>query len=406
LSAFLRFCAQAAAPRSARLVSITSANRTPQGSSVVVARSGRRAALRAWYRLTVADHLRRLSSWLSEAGGHHECVEIRVLGGMRGVVAVKPIARGSEVVRVPRSLLVTLETAIARLAEEQVQVASLELSSKQVPLAVWLLVERRDPRSAFQPYFDALPRSFPRLPIYASPADRALLDGSLAGAMLDRVRADLEADHARLADAVPGFRSIGLDELTWARMCVASRSFQLAVDGSDGPVLVPFVDMLNHERGPNTRWDYDPERQAFSLIALREYRPGDEVCCDYGRKPNTYLLLHYGFCIDNNEADEAVLGLAEQARVRRSSEEPSAQLMLARLRAQYRDEAAVRAALASAAHAGLAPFSTTLAEDEALLAGAGLSIDARNFIVTRIGEKRVLHAWLDLATSGPAELFR
>lgn len=354
----------------------------------------------------VVGYLQRLSSWLVEAGGHHEGVEVRELGEMRGVVATRPIPRGSEVVRVPRSLLITLQTALGRLEERQVRVAELELSSKSGPLAVWLLVERSDPGSVFQPYFDALPQRLPRFPINAASADRALLDGSLAGAMLDRLRADLEADHARLVAGVPMFRSLGLDELVWARMCVRSRSFGLGIDGRDATVLVPFVDMFNHERGPNTRWDYDPEGQAFCLVAQRAYQPGEEVCCNYGGKSNVYLLLHYGFCIDDNDADEAVLGFTEQVRVRRDTDEPFAQLMLAKLRARYRDEAAVRAALADAAHAGLARFSTTLADDQALLAVGKLSADARNFIVTRLGEKRVLHAWLEFATHGPAELFR
>jgi histone-lysine N-methyltransferase SETD3 len=354
----------------------------------------------------VTGYLQRLSSWLVEAGGHHEGVEIRELGEMRGVVATRPITRGSEVARVPRSLLITVQTALGRLEERQVRVAELELSSEHARLAVWLLVERGDPRSGFRPYFDALPQRLPRFPINAASADRALLDGSLAGAMLDRLRADLEADHAKLVAGVPMFRSLGLDELVWARMCVSSRSFGLGIDGRDATVLVPFVDMVNHERGPNTRWDYDPEAQAFRLVAQRAYRPGEDVCCNYGDKPNAYLLLHYGFCIDDNDADEAMLSSTEQVRVRRNTDESFAQLMLAKLRARYRDEAAVRAALADAAHAGLARFSTTLAEDQALLAAGKLSADARNFIVTRLGEKRVLHAWLELATDGPAALFR
>jgi hypothetical protein len=324
---------------------------------------------------------------------------------MRGVVATKPIARGSEVARIPRSLLITLETALARLAERRLRLAELELSSERTQLAVWLLVERGDPGSAFQPYFDALPPSLPHFPLNASPEDRALLDGSLAGAMLDRLRADLEADHATLAARASGL-SIGRDELGWAAMCVASRSFLLGIDGREATALVPFIDMLNHERGPNTRWSYNPEIQALTLIAQRDYQPGEEVCCDYGRKPNMYLLLHYGFCVDNNDADEAVLGFAEQVRVTRNADEPFAQLMLFKLRSQYRDEAATRAALADAARAGLARFSTTLSEDQGQLAGADLSANARNFIVTRLGEKRVLHAWLELATDGPSELFR
>jgi SET domain-containing protein/rubisco large subunit methyltransferase-like protein len=354
----------------------------------------------------VAGYLQRLSSWLVAAGGHHEGVEIRELGETRGVVATRPITRGSEVVRVPRSLLITLPTALGRLEARQVRVTELALSSENARLAVWLLVERGDPRSGFQPYFDTLPRSLARFPINAASADRALLDGSLAGAMLDRLRADLEADHAKLVAGVAMFRSLELDELVWARLCVGSRSFGLGIDGRDATALVPFVDMVNHERGPNTRWDYDPKGQAFLLIAQRAYQPGEEVCCNYGGKPNAYLLLHYGFCLDDNDADEATLSSPEQVRVTRNTDAPVAQLMLAKLRARYRDEAAARAALADAAHAGLARFLTTLAEDQALLAAGNLSADARNFIVTRLGEKRVLHAWLELATGGPAELFR
>jgi hypothetical protein len=64
----------------------------------------------------VVGNLQRLSSWLVEAGGHHDGVELRELGEMHGVVATRPIPRGSEVVRVPRSLLITLQTALGRLS--------------------------------------------------------------------------------------------------------------------------------------------------------------------------------------------------------------------------------------------------------------------------------------------------
>jgi SET domain/Rubisco LSMT substrate-binding len=361
----------------------------------------------------VTGYLRRLSSWVVEAGGHHSQVEIRELGRigdqvgdqMRGVVATEPIAAGSEVVRVPRGLLITLETARGQLVEREVLPADLELSSKHFMLAVWLLVERRDPRSAFQPYFDALPNGFPQLPIHASPEERALLDGSLAGAMLDRLRASLEADHAKLAAVAPELE-IDLDALMWAAMSVLSRSFGVTIDDQHTTVLAPFIDMVNHARGSTARLDYDAEGQAFRLIAQRAYQPGEEVCVDYGRRSNLYLLLHYGFCIDDNDDDEALLGFPAQARVTRSADEPTAQMLLFKLRGQHGNEAAARAALADGARAGLARFSTTLAEDQALLAGRELSPNARNFIVTRLGEKRVLHAWLALASDGPPELFR
>lgn len=90
----------------------------------------------------------------------------------------------------------------------------------------------------------------------------------------------------------------------------------------------------------------------------------------------------------------------------RDPSEPIAQHMLAKLRAVCGDEAVTRAALADAARAALAQFPTTIAEDEAILADAALAAHARNFVRARLGEKRVLQAWLELASTGPAELFR
>ena len=322
---------------------------------------------------------------------------------MRGVVATQPIESGSVLAEIPRSLLVDAPTALAGLAERQIR-AGLEDTGEITQLAAWLLVERRDPRSPFAPFLATLPASFAQFPILAAPDEVALLDGSLVGALLEHQRAEVTAEHARLV-AEPWARSFGFDEYLWARMCVMSRTFKLTIDGVDGRVLAPFVDMLNHERGPHTRWHYDPDDRVFRLFAQRAYQSGDEVCSNYGLKPNMYLLLHYGFCVDDNEADEAVLGSSEQFRVMRDSSEPFAQLMLAQLRARCRSEATARAVLAEAARAGLARFSTTLTEDEALLASDRLSPTARNFVIARVGEKRVLHAWLDLAAHGPATLF-
>jgi hypothetical protein len=342
------------------------------------------------------DYLARLSSWIAEAGGHHDGLAIRDEDGARSIVATRAIACASEVARIPRSRVISLDDARASAVGRELRDAGTALSSYHMELAAWLVVERRAPSSAYRPYFDALPRSLPGFPIYAAPADLALLAGSLAGARLARLRADIDADRARLPQ-------LDRDELIWARSCVGSRCFDATVDGAEATLLVPFVDMLNHQRGSNTRWHYDQTGQAFVLTAQRAYAAGDEVCCDYGVKPNMHLLVHYGFCVEPNPADEAALGFSEPVRVTRDHTEPLAQLLLAQLRGQYGDEAIAREVLADAARAGLARFSTTAAEDEALLAG-DLSPDARNFIAVRLGEKRVLEAWIALAREA-AELF-
>jgi len=353
----------------------------------------------------VTDYQGRLSSWLVEAGGHHDYLEIREHGAMRGLVATRPIAPGCELMRVPRTLLVHPKTALEGLAARQMATAELERASAATQLAAWLLVERRDPDSRFQPYVASLPHSFPGFPIHATLAELALLEGSLAGAMIENFRASLVAEHAQLVADVAWLSSIGFDELVWAKTCVGSRTYLLRMDDKDVGALVPFADMANHERGPNTRWEYDPDSQIFRFVAKRDYLPGEEVCCDYGPKPNMALLAHYGFCLDDNDADQAVIGSTEPVRVTRDPNDPFAQLMLLKARATCGDEAAARAALADAARAGMARFPTTIAEDRALLATTGLSPIARNFIMARLGEKRVLHAWLERSTEGPAAWF-
>jgi histone-lysine N-methyltransferase SETD3 len=354
----------------------------------------------------VTDALGRLSSWLIAGGGHHDGVEIRERDGMRGVVATRRIAAGSELAQIPRSALISVDAALASLAERQMRAAAVDEMSELTQLALWLLVERRDPRSAFRPYLDTLPPSFPDFPINAAPAELALLDGTLTGSMVDYQRATLESDHARLEIDVPWFREFSFDDFVWAKLCVGSRTFALVIGGQEAKVLVPFADMLNHAPGVHTRRSYDDGGRALRLLAQREYQAGEEVFTPYGSRSNKDLLLQYGFCMDHNDADQAVLGTTEQFRVSRDPSEPIAQHMLAKLRAVCGDEAATRAALADAARAALAEFSTTIVQDESLLAGTALPAQARNFVLARLGEKRVLQVWLDLATAGPSELFR
>jgi hypothetical protein len=190
----------------------------------------------------------------ADAGGHHDGVEVRERDGMWGVVATRPIAAGSELARIPRRALISVETALASLAERQMRAAALEEMTELTQLAVWLLVERGDRRSAFRPYLDALPPSFPDFPICVAPAQSALLDGTLTGSMIDYQRAMLESDHARLEIDVPWFRSFGFDDFVWAKMCVASRAFALVIGGRETKVLVPFVDMINHAPDVHTAW--------------------------------------------------------------------------------------------------------------------------------------------------------
>lgn len=83
------------------------------------------------------------------------------------------------------------------------------------------------------------------------------------------------------------------------------------------PVLLPGVDALNHARGQPVSWVITyPDTNNTSLepiisLVLHTNTPkGDELFNNYGLKPNSELILGYGFSIPHNPDDTIVLKIA------------------------------------------------------------------------------------------------
>ena len=70
-------------------------------------------------------------------------------------------------------------------------------------------------------------------------------------------------------------------------------------------VLAPLLDMANH--GPDG-CSYKCEGDGVALYTSRALAEGDEVCLNYGARPNSEWLLHYGFLPETNEEDVQGLG--------------------------------------------------------------------------------------------------
>jgi len=78
-------------------------------------------------------------------------------------------------------------------------------------------------------------------------------------------------------------------------------------------VLVPGVDSLNHARAQPVSWvvshpPFAAESQGtISLVARTAVDGGTEIFNNYGPKPNSELLLGYGFTLPDNPDDTIVL---------------------------------------------------------------------------------------------------
>lgn len=91
----------------------------------------------------------------------------------------------------------------------------------------------------------------------------------------------------------------------------------LAHSPTSQPVLLPGVDALNHARGQPISWaiTYPDTNDTFqepkiSLVLHTATTKGDELFNNYGPKPNSELILGYGFSISSNPDDTIVLKIA------------------------------------------------------------------------------------------------
>ncbi|MBZ4333427.1 SET domain-containing histone-lysine N-methyltransferase [Corallococcus sp. AS-1-12] len=385
--------------------------------------------------------------WSRQAGASFPKLWVGHLeGDERGVFARAPIAAGEEVLRVPRACLVTLDVArasdIGRLID-----AHAPDTREECYLAAFLLQEKEREDSVWRPYLDVLPRAFPHLPLFFDAQELSLLQGSSALREVARWKEMLLARYATLAERVPGFTRFTPDAYLWAQHVLISRTFGLTVAGKLTRCFVPVADMLNHRASPRLVWGNSEDGESFVLVAQEPVAAGEELHISYGTKPSYRFLLSYGFVPEDNPDDTLVLylGVSEDAEEaegkrellalatppsRRRFEVPlqyghaSTVAMFSFLRvacanarelAQLAEEAReeqglgevpplsaeteerVFRALHDACEARLAGFETTLEEDERLLQEADLSRNARNCLLLRRGEKRLLHAYAGLA---------
>ena len=85
-------------------------------------------------------------------------------------------------------------------------------------------------------------------------------------------------------------------------------------------MLIPGVDALNHARAQPVSWVVTssssssgaasapaPTPAAISLVIHKASNPGSEILNNYGAKPNSELLLGYGFTLPDNPDDTIML---------------------------------------------------------------------------------------------------
>jgi hypothetical protein len=86
---------------------------------------------------------------------------------------------------------------------------------------------------------------------------------------------------------------------------VTSRAFR--VRGPSHPAaMLPLIDLCNHSFRPNC--EVKPSGQGgVQLLSLRQLLPGEPLLINYGSLPNDFLLMDYGFLVEDNPHDTVQL---------------------------------------------------------------------------------------------------
>ncbi|KAF5358992.1 hypothetical protein D9758_004838 [Tetrapyrgos nigripes] len=251
------------------------------------------------------------------------------------VIADTEIPTDTTIVSCPFSLVIT-----KKLAEEALlklfnfPQAGLDSWSERQCIASYLgfhfiLGEESREHLSHHPYVKMLP-SHDRLrtALHFTLEERELFKGSnLYGAIIDREN-EWRTEWVRCQEVISGVNEEWGQKFSWelylaSSTYISSRAFpstllspnpSLQASPSAEPVLLPGVDSLNHARGKPVSWvvsypnaTTDIPEPRISLVLHTTTVPGDELFNNYGAKPNSELILGYGFSLSDNPDDTILL---------------------------------------------------------------------------------------------------
>ncbi|KAI0830093.1 SET domain-containing protein [Trametes gibbosa] len=314
--------------------------------------------------MIVDDHepsnVTAFKTWLVNNGAHiHPHAHFQEMASGFDVTAAGDIPADTTVVSIPFSLAITPEVSREALAstldaQNETSLSLAGLSERQsicAYLCMHWIADRTLHVLRHGPYVDTLPAPEKlQTPLHFTPTElEAFRDSNLHGATLDRLK-EWEAEWKQCRAVISSANQSWADEFTWERYLTAStylssRAFpstvlsetpSLVATPSSYPVLLPGIDSLNHARAHPVSWVVSHGRGAsassgtqlsassepsISLVIHTSTAKGSQLLNNYGPKPNSELILGYGFSLAHNPDDTIVLKLGGSAAA--SSPAPS-----------------------------------------------------------------------------------
>jgi len=398
---------------------------------------------------------RRLVNWLVERGARFPECQLRSLSSTcRGTFTRSEINTNEEIMYIPQEFIITSEISAESEICQKIKKAKVEVRSKHTYLASYLLQERDKGQSSWWfPYLDILPKDFESVPLFFKDTELNELQNSIALQKIKDRHDSLQTEFQNLCKHVPEYNRWTYKDFVWARLVVITRIFGLLIDGVKTDGLVPMADMINHRRPRETRWTFNQMKRGFIITALQDFTEGQQIFDSYGRKCNSRFFVNYGFSLEENPDNEAVIRVSMNStkhgnfvidfQLPMNVADKKSRDMLSVLRWSFmnqknedefedalrknfdieniskgrgqnkageylspvnmQNELAVLKTLKNATEKKLKKFPHTLQQDTQLLSDTTLCppfSNHRNIVLMRRGEKEVLHHWYNLACIG------
>jgi histone-lysine N-methyltransferase SETD3 len=395
----------------------------------------------------------------------------------RVVMAKQTIPKDEIIIQIPLTHIITTEKAktsnifhisskIDNLSTEivedkscQIDTSNIELpTSKEIKLinvrsnhtflALFLLNEKRNPESFWQPYIKSLPETYSNMPVNFTNNELSYLEGSFTVDKINNFHNDLKLEYYNILQQKPELKEWFLyKDWVWAKIVVITRVFSLIINGVKTEGLVPLIDMCNHNLKSETIWKFEDSLNSFVLCSKEKIWSGEEIFDSYGKKCNSRFFVNYGFTLLNNQEDNRArlriimdkdcIDDAKQHKINMLGEQDK--LMLVCLQHQEKDtvelfsllrilcgnklelgkillqqekkeysfneippvsvrnEEEVLKLLSKICERTLKEFPTSIADDKQLLSKSkNLTNNIRNCIVMRLSEKEVLKSYITL----------
>lgn len=260
-------------------------------------------------------------AWLSSQGLPEQPLQLRDCGGEgRGLVASRRLPRGTPLLNVPESLLLTADVA----CRDSPFCASIHAAGlPEWTLLACFLAELRyawqtsgaaplpPPSSStsaavparWAPYMAILPGrpgtvlEWPAREVAQLLAGSPLLDK--ANAIVGAAKQSWQevAPHVTRAQREGRLPKAAVTEasLNWAFGILLSRLVRLP-GKADSQALIPWADLLNHSLTATAHIDWDGASRCAVVRPEGDLQPGQQLYISYGQKSSGELLLSYGFC--------------------------------------------------------------------------------------------------------------